>query len=162
MGLRPRCWVQPSYPLDRWFVYKRLVPPESQCWCVPLLNQEVNLCHLFLKSYEERPLTSLDRQKKAIPLSQFPHDFSINGFSFFDPKRFVQIGTGHVRSEDCPNNAERNPDQQDEKDQPGLHDGPPSPESLSCLRSALPTHGGCGIKATASKYSDENWESQAF
>src|SRR5437879_1226265 len=126
IGLRPGCGLQLSYPHDRWFVYKRLVPTEGQSQRIPLLNQEVNLGHLALKRCEDRSLTSLDRQEKAIRLSQFPCDLSFDGFSFFDPKRLVQKGTDHVGRDDRPNNAERNPDQQDEKDQSRLHDVPPS------------------------------------
>jgi hypothetical protein len=119
-----------SHPFDRWFVYKRLVPAKAQCDDIPLLNQEVNLCHLFLKSYEDRPLGSLDRQEKTLSLSLFPHDLSVDGCRFVYAKRFRQIGTGHIRRENSPNHSHRNPNQKDEKDQPSVHDTPPSPESL--------------------------------
>ena len=72
----------------------------------------------------------MHRQEQAIPLAQFPHDLSVDGFSLFAPKRFGQIGTGHIRPEDRPNYAERNPNQQDENDQPSLHECLLPPESL--------------------------------
>src|SRR5438876_2753132 len=142
IGLRSWGWLLLSYPQDRWFFHKRLVPAQGQRDGISLLNQEVDLRHLFLKCHEERSLTGLDRQKKAIRLAQFPHDLSVDGFSFFPPKRFGKIGTGHVRPIDRSNRAERNPNQQDENDHLRLHDEPPfSRESLPATARRFPRAG---------------------
>src|SRR2546426_418570 len=75
MGLRPRYWLQPSYPLDHWFVYKRLVPPESQGFMMGLLLPRVS--HASARHFRRtgdavlrQPLPSIQMKIGRVKLSK--------------------------------------------------------------------------------------------